>query len=257
MRIAVFSDLHGNSYACQAVLAEMERQGPFETIVAAGDLCFGGSGPAECVDMLWEAGVKAVYGNTDEFIFAPDKLPPDEEHLSNWDSYHAAALWARNHMRPEQVEWLAGLPFDLRFSPTANPPDDLLVVHANPKNVYEYIGPPLEEQAKLKGKIVQPDDDPALVEMVGDVSAAVVAFGHLHYTSLRRWRGKLLVNVAPCSISPYDGDHRARFTVFTWENGGWVVERHYVDYDLNKMRKALLSSDIPEKEEKVRLFLNQ
>lgn len=256
MRIAVFSDLHGNPYACQAVLDEIEKHGPFDAIVAAGDVCFGGSGPAECVDLLWDSGVKAVYGNTDEFIFAPDKLPPDEEHRSEWDSYHAAAMWAREQMRPEQVDWLAGLPFDLRFSPTENPSGDLLVVHANPKNVYDYIGPPVEEQARLKGKIVQPDDDPNLVKMVGDVSAAVIAFGHLHYTSLRPWREKLLVNVAPCSLSPYDNDQRARFTVFTWGKGKWAIERHYVEYDLTQEGEALLAIDIPEKGKRAKYFLN-
>ncbi|MGD8455994.1 MAG: metallophosphoesterase family protein [Anaerolineales bacterium] len=257
MRIAVFSDLHGNPYACRAVLHEIERQGAFDSIVAAGDLCFGGSDPAACVDMLRDAGVSAVYGNTDEFIFAPYKPPPDEEHMSEWDSYQAMALLASEQMRPEQVEWLASLPFDLRYSPTENPSDDLLVVHANPKNVHDYIGPPVEEQARLRGKIVQPDDDPKLVEMLADARAAVIAFGHLHYTSLRQWRQKLLVNVSPCSISPYDGDHRARFTIFTWETGKWGVERHYVDYGLKMEIEALLASDMPEKEKRVKLFLNQ
>jgi predicted phosphodiesterase len=256
MRIAVFSDLHGNPYACRAVLDEIERQGKFDAIVAAGDLCFGGSGPAYCVDMLWKAGVTAVYGNTDEFIFALDKFPPDEEHLKEWNSYQAMAIWARNHMRPEQVDWLEHLPFGLRFSPTAKPSDDLLVVHANPKNVYDYIGPPLEEQARLQGKIVQPDDDPKLVEMLADVSARVIAFGHLHYTSLRRWREKQLVNVASCTISPYDDDRRARFTIFTWEKDDWTVERHYAEYDLTKEGEALLASDVPEKEIRAKYYLN-
>jgi hypothetical protein len=93
--------------------------------------------------------------------------------------------------------------------------------------------------------------------MMADVTARVIAFGHLHYTSLRRWREKLLVNVAPCSLSPYDDDQRARFTVFTWENGGWIVERHYVDYDLSQEGEALLASDIPEKEKRAKHYLNR
>jgi predicted phosphodiesterase len=257
MRIAVFSDLHGNPYACQAVLSTIETLGAFDAIVAAGDLCFGGSDPAACVDLLRDAGAVAVYGNTDEFIFAPDKPPPDEEHLSNWDSYQAMAIWAGKQMGSARVDWLADLPFELCFSPTSNPSDDLLVVHANPKNVYEYIGPPFEEQVRLEGKIVQPDDDPNLVKMMADVSAKVIAFGHLHYTSLRRWREKRLVNVAPCSLSPYDDDQRARFTVFIWKNGGWAVERHYVDYDLTQEGEALLASDIPEKEKRAKHYLNR
>lgn len=257
MRIAVFSDLHGNPYACRAVLDAIEKEGEFDAIAAAGDLCFGGSDPAACVDMLREAGVQAVYGNTDEFIFAPDKLPLDEEHLSAWQTYHASAMWAAEQMGPERVDWLAKLPFDLRFPPTPNPSDELLVVHANPKNVHEYIGPPFEEQIKLQGKIVQPDDDSGLINLLTGVSASVIAFGHLHYTSLRKWEHLALVNVAPCSISPYDQDKRARFTIFTWENEQWKIERRYASYDLNQEGLALLASDIPEREKKASYVLDQ
>ncbi len=255
MRIAVFSDLHGNPYACRAVLDAIDKEGKFDAVAAAGDLCFSGSDPASCVDMLKAAGVQAVYGNTDEFILAPDKPPPDEEHLNNWHSYQAAAMWAAEQMGPERLNWLAELPFDLRFSPTPNPSDDLLVVHANPKNVHEYIGPSFEEQIKLQGKIVQPDNDPGLINLLAEVSASVIAFGHLHYTSLRRWGDLTLVNVAPCSISPYEDDQRARFTVFTWVKGAWKVARHYVDYDPRQEGLALLASDIPGKENKAKVFL--
>lgn len=255
MRIAVFSDIHGNPYACRAVLDAVAEDGAFDAVVVAGDLCFGGSDPAACVELLRAADVQAVYGNTDEFIFAPQKLPPDEEHLQDWETIQAAALWAANLLGKKRVAWLAGLPFELRFSPTTDPADDLLVVHANPKNVHDYIGPPFEEQVKLKGKIVQPDDDPTLVALLADEPAGVIAFGHLHCTSLRRWHDKLLVNVAFCSISPYDDDRRARYTVFKWEGGQWLIERRYRAYDTSKEAQALLASDIPDKENRAEAYL--
>ena len=37
MRVAIFSDVHGNLPALEAVLADMQRRGPFDQIVAAGD----------------------------------------------------------------------------------------------------------------------------------------------------------------------------------------------------------------------------
>jgi predicted phosphodiesterase len=248
VRLAVFSDIHGNPYACRAVLHAIDTEGVFDVTVAAGDLCYGGSDPAGCVDMLRQAGVQAVYGNTDEFIFAPQKLPPDEEHLRAWDTIQAVSLWAANRLGPDRVAWLAGLPFEVSFSPTSEPSDALLVVHANPKNVHDYIGPPFEEQIKLEGKIAQPDDDPGLASLLADVPSAVIAFGHLHYTSLRRWGNKLLVNVAPCSVSPYDGDHRARYTVFTWEGDEWKLERRYVEYNYTRAAEDLRASDMPYKE---------
>ena len=84
MRIGVFSDIHGNPYACEAVLQAITVDGHFDTIVAAGDLCLGGSDPAKCVDLLEGSGVEAVYGNTDEYIFEPEKEPGDDLHRTKW-----------------------------------------------------------------------------------------------------------------------------------------------------------------------------
>ena len=76
MRIAVLSDLHGNPYACRAVIDSLLVEGPFEAIVVAGDLCLGGSNPALCLDMLGEIGALAVYGNTEAYLCNPEQIPP-------------------------------------------------------------------------------------------------------------------------------------------------------------------------------------
>ena len=254
MRIAVFSDIHGNPHACKSVLDTIAEDGVFDSVAAAGDICYGGSDPVGCVDMLRDANVQGVYGNTDEFIFAPDKLPPDEEHLSQWKDIQAAALWAREQLGEERISWLAGLPFELRFSPTPDPSDDLLVVHANPKNTYNYIGPPYEQQAILKGKILQPDDDPTLASLLDGEPAGVIAFGHLHYTSLRYWMDKRLVNVSPCIPSSYDGDKRARYTVFDWDGESWQIQRRQIAYDYKAAAEAIRASDMPNKEERAKVF---
>ena len=93
MRIAVFSDVHGNPYACKAVLDAIEREGAFDARIAAGDLCLGGSDPGACVDMLRAAGVIGVYGNTEIYILHPEQTPNDELHRNNWD---AIPPWLRS-----------------------------------------------------------------------------------------------------------------------------------------------------------------
>lgn len=253
MRIAVFADIHGNPFATRAVLDVISEDGVFDAVVLAGDLCYGGSDPAGCVDMVREAGVFVVYGNTDEFIFAPDKKPPDKIHLDRWDEIVQASLWVREKLGAERLAWLEGLPFDLRYSPTDDPNDDLLVVHANPKNVHDFIGPSEEMQREGVGYIFQADDDPRLVELFEGALAAVVAFGHLHVTSERLWNGYRLVNVSPCSWSPQDPDRRARYTVFTWA-GEWQIERKYIDFDYRQEGLALLAGDMPNREWQAQFF---
>jgi predicted phosphodiesterase len=253
MRIAVFADIHGNPYATRAVLDAIAKNGLFDAVVMAGDVCSGGSDPAASVDMLQPADVQAVYGNADEFIFAPQKEPPDEIYRARWYETVQGSRWAAEKLGEDRVKWLRELPFELRFSPTENAQDDLLVVHANPKNVYAHVVPPEEIQIELNGEIFQPDDDPVLASLFEGVQAAVVAFGHFHYTFERFMYGMRLVNVSPCSFSAFDPDRRARYTVFAWD-GEWQVERKYVEYDYRQEGVALLAGDMPNREGRAKFF---
>jgi predicted phosphodiesterase len=73
MRIAIFSDIHGNPYSTRSVLAVICKWTSFDAVVAAGDICAGGSDPPGCVDLLGDMMYLAVYGNADESIL---KLAP-------------------------------------------------------------------------------------------------------------------------------------------------------------------------------------
>ena len=245
-RIAVFSDNHGNPFATRAVLKAISEDGSFDAVVSAGDTCLGGSDSAACVDMLQAAGVQMVYGNADEFVFAAPRDPPAEIYRARWPQISANARWTADQLGRERVGWLRDRPFELRFSPTGSPRDDLLVVHANPKNVHTHIYPPEEIQRELFGEVLQPDDDPKLADLLTGTQAAVMAHGHFHYTSERALHGMRLVNVSHCSFSRFDTDRRARYAVFTWA-GDWQVDRRCADYDSGQERSALLASGMPGK----------
>ncbi len=68
MRIAMISDVHGNLHAFDAVLADVDKSGPFDEVIYGGDLVFNGAFPSECVDRLRAREYRAVRGNTDEFV---------------------------------------------------------------------------------------------------------------------------------------------------------------------------------------------
>ena len=258
MRIAVLSDIHGNRFACKAVLgaikADASANGAFDSVTVAGDLCLAGSGPAECVDMLQTAQAACLCGNTEQYIRAPNQTPDDENHRLHWHRILPVVYWARAQLGPERLEWLGGLPFDQRISPTSNPADDLLIVHANPKNVETRIYPPPDQQQGLWDEVRQPDDDSKLAGVMAGVSAAVVAFGHFHYSSVRSWQGKMLVNVSPCSINYHEPDLRARYTVFSWHGQRWDITQRRVPYNARLEAESLRASDMPDAQRYAQYF---
>ncbi|GAB4280744.1 MAG: metallophosphoesterase family protein [Candidatus Promineifilaceae bacterium] len=219
MRIAVFSDVHGNLTGLTAVLDAIHRLGVDRTVFA-GDLCFMGPRPAACLTAMQQLDIDVVYGNTDEWVIG--RQPPPEK-------LKAAAAWTLAQLSDEQRKWLARQSFYRRISPTSNPAHDLLIVHANPVDVHQIIYPSESWQYKQFGLIRQPDS--ALSPLLGETTANTIAFGHLHIPNKRYWQNKVLMNISSVSL-PGDNDQRAKFGLFTWRNGRWQIELHHVLYDV-------------------------
>jgi len=221
LRIAVFSDIHGNIRGLDACLADLAAQGGADAIVAAGDLCMDGPKPKKVLKRLHEIGAFAVRGNTDRAI-ALEPLDADGE-----------IAWYREQLGPRWRAYLGQLPFVLRFG---EPGSELVVTHANPKNDDEHVWPDAA--------------DDQLERLFGDVDGAAFAFGHLHVPYVRIWRGKMLANVASAGL-PKDGDPRVHYAIFTERAGGWEVKSRRVDFDIARVERELEKSDHPHKGERI------
>jgi predicted phosphodiesterase len=220
MRIAIFSDIHGNVRGLDACLDDLAEQGGADTLVGAGDFCLDGPRPSQVVDRLRERGVVCLRGNTDRYI--ADGSEPGE------DPEEAAQIaWQRETLGDERVAWLARLPFALQFGGDRN---GLLVVHANPKTDDEHIWP---------------DAGDAFLERVTDgVVEQTIAFGHLHLPYVRVWRDRLFVNVASAGL-PKDGDPRAGYAILTQRTDGWQVKHRRVAFDVDKVARDIDKSGMP------------
>lgn len=244
MKIAIFSDVHGNLAGLEAVISEIDRIKPDEVVVA-GDLCMMGPRPAECLALLRSRNIAGVYGNTDEWLL--DRQPPPDHMI-------AATAWAKERLDASAINMLGDLPFQIRYSPTGNSDDDLLIVHANPRDVNKIIFPSEPDQLEYYGRIRQADAE--LEPLLAGLEAAVLAFGHLHIPGIRWWRTTRLVNVSSVSL-PGDHDPRSKFVVFTWTSGGWQIEHFRVSYDLEAEANAFRHNPIPGWDEAMRSMETQ
>ena len=238
MRVAIFSDVHGNLTALEAVLADIDEQAP-DVVVFAGDLCVFGARPAECAQLVRELGIACLYGNTDQWIDGPPLLSDDidEEERRRRQHVHDISSWTYAQLNEMERAWLREFPFHRRISPTTNPRDDLFIVHANPRDVNQVIYPSPTRQEDLFGEVKQEDDD--LRPLLEDLVTGVLAFGHLHVPNVRQWGDITLANISSVSL-PGDGDDRAKYGLLTWADGaGWSVEHRYVEYDVDEELNAL------------------
>lgn len=225
MRIAIFSDVHGNLTALEAVLEDIACRAVDE-VVFAGDLCMVGPRPAECLRKVQGSKIISIYGNTDDWLLGRQEPP---------EKLAALAKWTLAQISEPGRGWLDGLAFSQRFSPTGLAEDDLLVVHANPLDVNQVIFPPEEEQMARYGCVRQADEE--LAGLMGETHAAAMAFGHLHVPNERTWKQLNLFNISSVSM-PGDGDPRAKYGLFTWNGAAWSFERCAVEYDINPELEA-------------------
>jgi predicted phosphodiesterase len=106
VRIAIFSDIHGNLEALEAVLADMEKQNVQEK-VCLGDIVGYGPDPAKCLELVREIGCPIVQGNHDQGSVESNEDP-------SFNTYAKAGLeHTRKQLNEEQKEFLVRLPMKI------------------------------------------------------------------------------------------------------------------------------------------------
>lgn len=231
MRIAVLSDIHGFSIALERVLADLDAHGPFDEIVVAGDLCEVGPDPAGVLATLQARELTVLMGNTDDDIVSAARFRDGSESVD----------FAIEQIGSDGVTYLAGLPFSRRISPPGgeSPASDLLIVHANPRNLLDRFDPA--------------SSDRELREVKGDVEAGAIAFGHIHICYTRQLDDTLLVDVSAVG-NPKDGDLRCKYGILTWDQAtaAWSAEIRKLDYPLEETADQIRSSALPNPEKVLR-----
>jgi len=229
MRIALISDIHGNLVALEAVLADMAQNGPFDEVVVAGDLAWSGPWPAEVVDRVRALDAVVIQGNTDAFFRRQPDDAPEGKHEARFARH---LTWMLQQLGSERANYLASLPFSHRISPA--PGHDLLVVHANP----------IDLDQPITSQMSEADLDKLLLPEHGEPDWEVLAFGHIHVPFTRRWRGRLLVDVASVG-SPMDGDRRAAYAILTWDGTTWHAEHRRVFYETPVVVRQMREGGLP------------
>ncbi|MBT8484244.1 MAG: metallophosphoesterase family protein [Phycisphaerales bacterium] len=120
-RYAIISDIHGNLFALQAVLARMSDLDVTE-VVCLGDIVGYGPYPGECLDLTVKYSQTIVQGNHDEAVVDPLCA----------DAFNGAAreaiFWTRDVLGPLHLNALNQLPLVASLGPG----NEIFCVHDSP-----------------------------------------------------------------------------------------------------------------------------
>lgn len=223
MRIAMLSDIHGNSIALDAVLADLDRHGGADRHWLLGDLVAMGPDPVGVLERITALpNASFVRGNTDRYLVTGERPPPtieaavgDPELIGVVAEVSATFAWSAGCVSAAGwTDWVAALPVEVR----THLPDGtrLLGVHASPGRD---DGP----------GIIAGDDDAMAIRLAG-CGADVVFGGHTHRPVDRMVGTTRAVNLGSVS-NPVAPDLRASYVVVDATDTAHTVEHVRVDYD--------------------------
>lgn len=233
MRILIVSDIHANLNALNSVLSDA---GHFDRIWCLGDIVGYGPDPNGCIETLRQYDLLCVAGNHDWAVL--EKLDIDE---FNSDA-RQAALWTRNQLTVNNLEWLDALPEELpaQFG-------TYTIVHGSPRYpIWEYVLTPAIAFSNF-------DHFDTPVCFMGHTHVPVV-FRHLVSERLivaeplvegqALILGSERVMINPGSVGqPRDGDPRAAYALLDTETATFFPFR--VEYDIAATQEQMERAGLP------------
>src|SRR5450755_722448 len=229
MRIAIFSDLHGNLEATEAVMEDAQSN-ECTHYVCLGDLVGYNANPHECVELVRQLDCPTVKGNHDEQAC----LSSSSRDFN--DLAEQAINWTREHLTEEDKEWLAALRMTRQVR-------DFTIVHAtlDTPGEWGYVFKNLDAVASFTYQ-----------------HTPVCFFAHTHVAgAFVRDEGvkrvvteqlmiepgkKYFINVGSVG-QPRDGDSRAAYCIYHTDRN--VVQQRRVKYDLATAQQKIVKAGLP------------
>ncbi len=216
-RLAVLSDVHANSPALRAVIADV-RDRHADAVAYLGDIVFRGPDPAGCIELMATLEPVAwIRGNTDEWYLAD---APERE-VGGYVSFGLQRL-----TRPQRV-FLSDLPQHAvaRLDETS-----VLCVHGSPRKQDENLFP-----------------DTPLAGPLEHVTEDIVVCGHTHLPFLSGAGDVVAFNVGSVGM-PFDADPRACYGLLTTAGEGVDMEIVRVPYDIDETVRLAREAGLPNVE---------
>ncbi|MBU1124392.1 MAG: metallophosphatase family protein [Candidatus Omnitrophica bacterium] len=233
MRYGIFSDIHSNLEALNAVLQAYQKEA-IDLYLCVGDIVGYAANPHECIECIHALSIPAVAGNHD-YAAADAYSVEDFNPLAT-----QALLWTRELLTPGAKEYLSSLPLLFKDQ-------NLTMVHGTvdrPES-FHYMRDVFSAQQSFSV-----------------LTTAVCFIGHTHVPGvfiqqpdgsieyspqesihLERGKKRYLVNVGSVG-QPRDGNPKAAYAVYDTQSQKIEIKR--VSYDVRVSRNKIMRSGLPQ-----------
>ena len=234
MRVALISDVHGNLFALDAVLTELELE-EFDHLVCLGDVAVGPQ-PCETLERVQGLRCPVIMGNWDAAFLRG--MPPAHDDVFQ-KLVDIGAFWA-DKLAPEHRAFME------TFVPTYELPLDdggrVTLFHGSPRSYDDWIF------------ATTPDDE--VEQMLEGFDAPLMIGGHTHLQLIRRLESGMLVNPGSVGL-PFQHWWPNTVVIAPWAEYGLIevepdnhlrVDLRRTSYDVDALLELSRESGMPHAE---------
>jgi predicted phosphodiesterase len=231
-KIAILSDIHGNSWALREVLDNIESKG-VKTIMNLGDSLYGPLDPGGTAKILIELKIKSILGNQDRIILE-----------NSTESERSLTLsYVQENLNSDHLHWLKSLKSTMIFK------DEFFLCHGTPFKDDEY----LLESVSIHGVTLKKTSE--LVSLISSLKQRVILCGHSHvFRSVYLSDNRLIINAgsvglpAYCDEQPYphtmeSGSPHAKYCIVSRDDSEYSVEFIEVPYNWSKAAEIAFANN--------------
>ena len=233
---AIFSDIHGNIDALEAVLVDIE-QFPVKGFFCLGDTVGYGPEPALCVQRIMDTCAVSVLGNHEAMLFLTEKIPDED-----WDiAIRKPLQLANGQLTKAQKSWLYAQPITADIDP-------ITLSHAslNEPAEFNYIKEETEAEAHFAAQTTFISfNGHTHVPLIWEENPETYACRPLKPSekpTLLNARKRYTVNVGSVG-QPRDDDPRACYVLYDFERRLLIYRR--VAYDISRAQARFKKAGLP------------
>jgi len=230
LRYAIFSDVHANLEAFEAVLKDARRERA-DRFISLGDIVGYGPNPNECIKLTHKFACLSLAGNHDWIVLNLREIACLNPYAQQ------ALLWSKENLTPARLDYLQSLPLFAQI-------DNLYLVHASPEQPVNWDYIRSLEDAKLNFKCFK-----GQICLVGHshLPKIVVEDGTTYWihssSEIAIEEGKrYIINVGSVG-QPRDGNVKACYALYNTVTNCFQLRR--VSYDLVTTQEKMLLAGLP------------
>lgn len=232
IQIAVFSDVHGNLPALEAVLEDIERRG-IQQKFCLGDLVDFAPWGNEVIEKIRDLNIPCLMGNHDERIAFDIRVVPLSKHSEEETSARFIAIdHSKKNITEENKKFLSELPFHLKLNyKIGKKLWNIQLVHSSLSSNDRYL--------------YEAENDEVFVNMLKESQSDTVVMGHTHLSFKKSFgHEKWAINCGSVGRSKEE-NRLASYLILTMNEEEILPEIVQIDYPLEQTVQRIEESEIP------------